>query len=240
MTQDRDQCGVDPSEMRFETVSRRAFLKRTAALGAAALVPGALLAACGGDAAAFTATSSATGSTTTSGQTVTTTTAATTTSSADSTSIAATYPAGAEMLVRFTYTASSGGQVRNPYIAVWVEDDGGELVAPIALWFLQSQKGTRWLSELRRWYSVDGSTETVQTVSSATRTPGDYALTWDGTDLDGNLVDQGEYSICIEAAREHGPYSLIRESFTIGDQPFTRDLADNQELTNASVALALA
>jgi len=141
------------------------------------------------------------------------------------------------MLIAFTY-AASGGRVRNPYVAVWVEDEAGELVDTVALWFKQSQKGLRWLSDLRRWYSVDGSSATVDTVSSATRTPGSYQVAWDVTDLDGNQVPAGQYYVCIEAAREHGPYSLIREAITLAEGMAATDLADDGELSAASVALA--
>ena len=112
---------------------------------------------------------------------------------------------GAELVVDFTYTAegTSGGGVKNPYVAVWVEDRAGELVATIALWFLQSEKGPKWLSDLRRWATVDGSDATIDAISSATRRPGEYSVLWDGTDTDGNLVAQGDYYIAIESSREH-------------------------------------
>ena len=74
------------------------------------------------------------------------------------------------------------------------------------------------------------------TISSATRTPGDYALVWKLTNSDGAAVAPGPYFICIEAAREHGPYSLIRQPFTLGATPFTTDLPAQGELTHASIA----
>ena len=141
------------------------------------------------------------------------------------------------MVVRFTYAAADSERVRNPYIAVWIEDAEGELVDTIALWFLQSQKGTRWLNELQRWSSVDGSSTTIDTVSSATRTPGDYALTWDLTDADGRPVPAGDYHVCIESAREHGPYSLIREQVTLGDGDVTTELPPDGELRDATIDL---
>lgn len=226
------------SQSRFEEVSRRAFLKRSTALGAAILAPSWLLAACSreGDAFASTTTASITSTTTTAG--ASTTTAQETTSSAATEST--TIPSSAEMLISFSYTATSTqGQVKNPYVAVWVEDSQGELIATIALWFLQSQKGLKWLSDLRRWYSVDGSQQSVDTISSATRTPGDYAVVWDGTGPSGSPVAAGDYFVCIEAAREHGPYSLIREQMTIGREDFDLVLADDGELADASIAFVV-
>ena len=226
---------------RFEAVTRRTFMKRAAAFGVAAAFG---LSACADDGQTFATASSTTGPT---AATSTTTVAATTVTEAQTTTTVATtggeaLAAGTELLLSFTYSASSAGSgpARNPYVAVWVEDTGGELVDTVALWFLQSQKGTRWLSDLRRWYSVDGSNETISTISSATRTPGDYSLVWDLTDLDGNPIGTGDYYVCIEAAREHGPYSLIREPITLATEAFAAALPDDEELTNASVELVVA
>jgi hypothetical protein len=125
--------------------------------------------------------------------------------------------------------------VSNPYIAVWIEDGAGDLVDTVALWFLQRQEGLRWLTDLRRWYNVDGSQQAIDTVSSATRRPGDYMLSWGMTDMDGAPVEAGEYYVCIESAREHGPYSLIRSAVTIEAGMGSVELPADGELSNATV-----
>ena len=52
----------------------------------------------------------------------------------------------------------------------------------------------------------------------------------------GAAAAQGSYFLCIEAAREHGPYELIRETLTLGSKAFTQALTPNGELTKASVS----
>lgn len=112
--------------------------------------------------------------------------------------------------ISFTYTADSaggggrGGMVRNPYIAVWVENSAGALVKTIALWHLQNGQD-RWLNELYQWYEASGG---VDTTSSATRVAGSYTLSWDLTDTHGTAVPSGSYTVWVEAIREHGPYSV--------------------------------
>lgn len=143
-----------------------------------------------------------------------------------------TVPAGAAMRIDFTFTAGSseGGPARNPYVAVWVETPDEQMVTTIALWHLQVNE--RWLGELKRWYAkAEGQGESV---SSATRVPGDFSLEWDCTDAGGAKVAAGEYYLCIEGAREHGPYELIRESITLGDAPVEQTLTPSGELTAAS------
>jgi hypothetical protein len=159
-----------------------------------------------------------------------TTTLPTTTTTADR-SIAA----GSELVVNFAYEAiSQFGFINNPYVAVWIEDAQGDLVQTLSVWWLVSQKGTRFLPQLRRWVHVDGTVDTLKAVSGATRTPGQYSLAWDGTNLDGDMVDKGTYYINIESAREHGYYSLIREPIDLEDSSLTVQLPSNGELTSAT------
>ena len=69
-----------------------------------------------------------------------------------------------------------------------------------------------------------------------TRPPGKYKVIWDGKDGQGKPVGKGEYTILIDAAREHGTYQNIRKQVTISDQPFTEQLEGNVEIKSASIA----
>lgn len=244
---------------RFELVSRRAFLERSAALGLAAGALG-LLAACGGndDAAVFSGagttgagtTGAAGAGTTGAPAAATAATTGTPSTGAPSTGAPTTaaavppgdpLPAGAELQVAFTFAAAASGRpAKNPYIAVWIEDGSGRMVQTVSLW-LQEGKGQKWWSDLTRWYRQDqsrvaaGGVPTADTITGATRTAGDYTVSWDGTDYTGTRVAQGAYHLCIEAAREHGPYELIREPVTLAAAGFEQALTPKGELTRATV-----
>jgi hypothetical protein len=142
-------------------------------------------------------------------------------------------PASATMTIDFTFTAgadSAGpGPARNPYLAVWIEDTNEELVSTVSLWHMQQNE--RWLGELKRWYTVSGGYETN---TGATRVAGSYTVRWDGKGREGTKVRAGTYFVCIEGAREHGPYELIREPMTLGTDPVERAMKPNGELTAAS------
>jgi hypothetical protein len=159
------------------------------------------------------------------------------------TSSAATATAG-EAVISFTYTvdttASSGGRggpgggmARNPYIAFWIENGGGELVKTVALWHLAGQED-RWLSELSTWYSAAGGDATV---SSATRAAGSYDVVWDLTDTSGAAVKDGQYTVCIESSREHGPSSLLTMDLALSGKKTTVTGTANNELTAAQVTV---
>lgn len=229
--------------LRYLEVSRRAFLRRSAAVGAVILFPG--LAACGGGTTTTTVASSTTTLAdlvaTTLGTTTSTLAATTTTTATPPTAVAdAPLPDGAEVLVAFTYlVGETREKVENPYLAVWIEDEDGELIRTLALWYKQSDKGAEWLADLTRWTRVDGSRSSIVSLSAATRKPGDYTLAWDGTDGH-NKVMQGIYHVCVETAREHGPHSLMRTPVVLGSEPFQMALEPDGELVSGSVAMVVA
>ena len=65
--------------------------------------------------------------------------------------------------------------------------------------------------------------------------PGKYKLIWDGKDNHGKQLAGGDYTIFIEAAREHGTYQSIRQNVSLSDQPFRKDLKGNVEIRSASI-----
>ena len=65
--------------------------------------------------------------------------------------------------------------------------------------------------------------------------PGKYKVIWDGKDDRGKLLPSGEYTISIDAAREHGTYQSIRQQVILSDKPFTEELKGNVEIRSASI-----
>jgi thiamine biosynthesis lipoprotein len=118
-----------------------------------------------------------------------------------------------ELVVKLDLPRMDNPRYRRPYVAVWVEDKDKYPVRTVALWF----KNPRWLNELKGWYRDDQVRNLAEgndisgTVSSATRVPGSYSVKWDGKDNTGKLVKAGKYTIVIEAAREHGGHSLLKQ-----------------------------
>ncbi|PZA05813.1 MULTISPECIES: DUF2271 domain-containing protein [unclassified Meiothermus] len=143
-------------------------------------------------------------------------------------------PAGMKLDIAFEIAAPGGFRYRPPYVAVWIENAQGLPLRTLAVWFEQSGKGARWLQELRRWASQNG--QPPEAVSGPTRMPGRYTLVWDGKDERGNLVAQGDYYVCIEMAREHGPYELFREKLTLGSAALSRSYPGEGELKGVALS----
>jgi thiamine biosynthesis lipoprotein len=148
-----------------------------------------------------------------------------------------------ELAVDLEIATQHGFRYHRPYVAVWVEDTAGKPVRTLSLWVNTSGKGPRYIRELRRWLTSErdlqaaGGPDLVATVSSATRLPGQYTVTWNGRDDRGNAVDQGTYRVVIEAAREHGSYQLMQKELMLATTPVAADLPGNEEIGRARVEL---
>src|SRR5206468_3894354 len=79
--------------------------------------------------------------------------------------------------------------------------------------------------------AVAGNVTSTQAdaVSGATRAAGAYNLQWDGKGLDGKPL-AGDHTLWIEAAREHGPHSVMSGPIVLG-QPATTTIKGMGELS---------
>lgn len=159
-----------------------------------------------------------------------------------STPVAAPEQSKAPMIVEFEIKrAENAGRYRRPYVAVWIEDKEGFPVKTLSLFLMQNQPGPRWYRDLRRWYSdeqlrkVVDDTDLIATVSKPTRNPGKYRLEWDGKDDSGKALPAGDYTLLIEAAREHGTYQLMKHPFKVGGEAFDTKLPGNDEIAEATI-----
>ncbi len=70
-----------------------------------------------------------------------------------------------------------------------------------------------------------------------TRGPGVYSARFDGTDNAGKPLPHGRYTLCLEVAREHGTYQIIRKSIKLAGKPIAETkLSGNVEMSGVSFA----
>ena len=145
--------------------------------------------------------------------------------------------AGYELTVNIELPQTQGFGARRPYLAVWIEDKDRFPVRTLAVWFDK----TRYLNELRAWYRDDRlralseGNEILNSVTGATRSPGKYSFKWDGKDNAGTPVKAGHYTVIVEAAREHGGYSLDRKEMDFNGEPAQAQLPPDAELGAVSL-----
>lgn len=140
--------------------------------------------------------------------------------------------ANQELVINFELPRFEG-RFRRPFVAVWIEDEAHKPIRRIALWYNKP----RWLPDLRSWYAAQRASEMdITSITGATRPAGNYSLVWDGKNDAGQYVNQGKYTVFIEAAREHGTYQLIKQEMNFDGKPKDQVLSGNQEITSASLA----
>jgi thiamine biosynthesis lipoprotein ApbE len=134
--------------------------------------------------------------------------------------------------------ARPGGMAKRPYLAVWIEDKDRFPVRTVALWY---DGKARYLPEMRAWSRADRlramaeGSQIVDAVTSPTRQAGKYTLQWDGKDNSGKPVKAGTYTVCIEAAREHGGYQIIRQEMDFSGAPKHVALPGGTEINAAQL-----
>jgi thiamine biosynthesis lipoprotein len=115
------------------------------------------------------------------------------------------------------------GTYHRPYVAIWISDI--DEVAIKNLLLLGTEE--RWAGTNSRWWRRAGRRSTLEknNVTRPTRAPGEYTLTWDGRDDNGNLLQPGTYLLHVEASREDGGHNHRSVEFTMseGSQSFEQD-----------------
>lgn len=109
-------------------------------------------------------------------------------------------------------TSSPGGNFSPKNIgAIWIEDANGNFVKTLKRW-AQNRK-----QYLYTWNNKTAGND-VDAVTSATLSSHQtHQITWNLTDINGNKVPNGEYTLRVELTDQHAQGPLASFSFPVGD-----------------------
>ncbi|MCA8923488.1 MAG: DUF2271 domain-containing protein [Planctomycetes bacterium] len=156
------------------------------------------------------------------------------------------WPAGYRVELAFELVDSTPeARFKRHGVAAWVEDEAGQRVRLLALWFkrgeLKHLKGLDAFWE-DAWLGSGGGDDprALRTWTRASRAPGRYTLAWDGRDDDGRLVPRGSYRVRVDINREKGPpsgrerHTVATLELTCGAAPAEVSADDQPELRAVS------
>ncbi|WP_415891112.1 DUF2271 domain-containing protein [Neptuniibacter sp. SY11_33] len=137
--------------------------------------------------------------------------------------------------IELTIPQIATSKYQRPFVAVWVEQKGQrKAVSTISVWF----DDKKWLKDIRRWWRKAGRYgQAVDGVTGATRAPGGYTLKWDGTDNQGKELPEGEYTLYLEAVREHGDRTLLKQKIALGKGQQVYKLDAGAELGPVNISI---
>ncbi|MDG3086424.1 DUF2271 domain-containing protein [Vibrio hannami] len=140
----------------------------------------------------------------------------------------------AKLEVMFRLPAIEDTSYSRPFSAVWIENSQKQVVKTILL----SASSGEWLKDLRHYWRKVGrhGGDHVDGLTSATRSSGNYRLTWDGRNEEGQKVEQGEYTLFAEVVREHGNHSIVRQKLSLTDEPSVYVIEPAQETGQINIS----
>ncbi|MAK59713.1 MAG: hypothetical protein CMK09_01920 [Ponticaulis sp.] len=138
----------------------------------------------------------------------------------------------------------SVAEYHRPYIAVWISHPDQKVAANLSVWYQLEAgpegEGETWLKDMRQWWRRTGRTldMPVDGVSTATRAPGQYTLTFTSDDPGLKGLKPGEYILHVEASREVGGRELISIPFEWSEDVST-EISETGETELGEIRLSL-
>lgn len=125
---------------------------------------------------------------------------------------------GSEHKLEITIPQMDVSEYHRPYVSVWVENADKSQIKNILVWYQinkDTKKGEKWLKDMRKWWRTSGRKLEfpIDGVSSPTKPPGKHSVDITEALNDLPALKEGEYKLCVEAAREVGGRELIKVPF---------------------------
>jgi hypothetical protein len=122
-----------------------------------------------------------------------------------------------ELSVSVSTSETGGNYAPRNIVAIWIEDNAGNFQKTL-LAYAQTRK-----THLNTWQAstANAGTEynTTDAITGATRSShSTRECTWDGTDFNGNLLADGEYSLWMELTDKNGTGNFSSFQFTKNDE----------------------
>ncbi|MCL2007543.1 MAG: DUF2271 domain-containing protein [Treponema sp.] len=157
-------------------------------------------------------------------------------------------PAGQRFVVSFSYEKVR--TIASSQYAIWIEDTNGNYVDTLYVTGYTARRGHRNRpNSLPQWVRIAQPASMPQveidTISGATPSPGDYKVSWDLTDRNGNRVTGTQYRFFMEATMNNGDNAVYSGIISLGEDTWNErpipvysipDSSYRSMITNVQVA----
>jgi len=143
------------------------------------------------------------------------------------------WPEGFRTEINFEVPRIQAANYERPYVAIWISDQNRRLIKTLLILGDEA----RWReSNYVFWRRIERlDMAGIQALARTSRAPGRYDVVWDGTDNAGQRVEQGAYTLNIEASREHGAHTFQSVPLALGAAPLEAGAEAQGELGAARV-----
>lgn len=140
----------------------------------------------------------------------------------------ATLANAATIDVAFEIPALAAERYANPYVAIWAEE--GSEAKPLLLWHL-NKKEDKWLPDIKRWWRKIGRYDAhVDSLTGATRGPGNYQETLD-------IGATQTFTLYLEVVRENGGRSLVDTKIDLTQKQNTYTIPAADEIGQVTITI---
>jgi len=139
-----------------------------------------------------------------------------------------------ELTVSVSTSETGGNYAPRNIVAIWIEDNGG-IFQKTLLAYAQTRK-----THLNTWQAATAEAGTefnvIDAITGATRPNHDTrSCYWDGTNFNGNLLADGEYTLWMELTDKNGTGNFSSFSFTKGEELFFAMPSDVPSFSSISI-----
>ena len=130
-----------------------------------------------------------------------------------------------------TATTSYSGQYAPRHVlAIWVESNSGTFVKTLRI------NGNQYRTWLSSWYNSTSTGSTTDATTGATLTShGTLTCSWNGKDVNENVVGDGSYKVCMEFTESDATGKFAYFNFTKGTTADTQTPAAQSNFSSVSI-----
>lgn len=128
-------------------------------------------------------------------------------------------------------TASTGGYSPKHIMAIWIEKSDGTFIKTRL-----KRGGNLYIQYLNTWLNKSGGNTTDAITSATINVHQQETITWDGKDISGTLLPDGDYKVWVQMAWANTNGPTFNSTFTKGPNVFSNNPTGTNNFLNVNLS----